>query len=170
MINQPVCANELPMFVKSPCSSKARVRECLDVYHALESLMPPAVCYRALEKSPLAKFSLPRYPLGMELFRLRHSDQRTVAIVLAILAVLLCWHAMWGKQATFEPKQYQFRIDLNTATLGELQALPGIGPVLSESIIQYRDQNAPIYDFYDLLNVRGIGERRLSNMKPYFID
>jgi len=106
----------------------------------------------------------------MELFRLRHSDQRTVAIVLAILAVLLCWHTTWGKQATFEPKQYRFRIDLNTATRGELQTLSGIGPVLSESIIQYRDEHAPIYDFNDLINVRGIGERRLSNMKPYFTD
>ena len=106
----------------------------------------------------------------MEMFRLRHSDQRTVAVVLAILAVLLSWHTTWGKQGTFEPKQYQFRIDLNTATLGELQTLPGIGPKLSESIIQYRDEHAPIHDFDDIINVRGIGEKRLAAMKPYFTD
>ena len=69
-----------------------------------------------------------------------------------------------------ETKSYQFRIDLNTATPGELQTLPGIGPTLSESIIQYRDQNVPIHDFNDILNVRGIGPKRHSAMKPYFVD
>ena len=106
----------------------------------------------------------------MDMFRLRHSDQQTVAVLLAVLAVLLCWHTTRGKQETFEPKQYQFRVDLNTATLGELQTLPGIGPKLSESIIQYRDENAPILDFDDIINVRGIGVKRLATMKPYFTD
>ena len=106
----------------------------------------------------------------MNMFRLRHSDQRTVAVMLAIFAVLLCWHTMRGKRETFEPKQYQFRIDLNTATLGELQTLPGIGPTLSESIIQYRDEHAPIHDFDEVINVRGIGDKRLAAIKPYFTD
>ena len=106
----------------------------------------------------------------MDVFRLRYSDQRTVAIVLAVFVLLLCWHTARGKQETFEPKHYQFRIDLNTATLGELQTLPGIGPKLSECIIEYRDQHAPISDFGDIMNVRGIGPKRHSNMKPYFTD
>jgi len=106
----------------------------------------------------------------MDVFRLRFSDQRTVALILVVLSVFLCWQTTWGKQETFEPKQYQFRIDLNTATLGELQTLPGIGPKLAESIIQYRDQHAPIHDFDDIMNVRGIGVKRHSDMKPYFID
>jgi competence protein ComEA len=105
-----------------------------------------------------------------DFFRLRHSDQRTVALVLTISAVLLCWHTARGKQEIFEPKQYKFRIDLNTATCGELQTLPGIGPKLAESIIQYRDQHAPIDDFDEILNVRGIGIKRHSTMKPYFAE
>ena len=114
-----------------------------------------------------------RKPSGekmFEFFRLRHSDQQTVAFVLTIFVLLLCWHTMWGKQETFEPKQYEFRIDLNTATLGELQTLPGIGPKLAESIIQYRDQHAPMDNFDDILNVKGIGNKRHSVMKPYFVD
>jgi len=106
----------------------------------------------------------------MEFFRLRHSDQRTVALVLVALVLLLCWHTTGEKQETLEPKQYQFRIDLNTATLGELQTLPGIGPKLAESVIQYRDQHVPIPDFDDIMNVRGIGVKRHSDMKPYFTD
>ena len=106
----------------------------------------------------------------MDIFRLRFSDQRTVALVLAFFSVLLCWYTTRGKQETFEPKQYQFRIDMNTATLGELQTLPGIGPKLAENIIQYRNQHAPIYNFDEIMNVRGIGVKRHSDMKPYFTD
>ena len=103
-------------------------------------------------------------------FRLRYSDQRTIAVLLAILATLLCWHTMAGKQGTLEPKQYKFLIDINTATLGELQTLPGIGPALAGSIIQYRDEHAPIYHFDEIMNVRGIGVIRHGNMKPYFTE
>ena len=102
-------------------------------------------------------------------FQLRHSDQRTVALVLAVLAVL-GGYRMPGKQETIEPKQYTFRIDLNTATPGELQTLPGIGPKLAGSIISYRDQHAPIDDFDEIRNVSGIGPKRYSNLKPYFTD
>lgn len=106
----------------------------------------------------------------LDSFQLRHSDQRTVAGLLAISALLLCWHTVSGKQETLQPKQYKFRIDLNTATLGELQTLPGIGPKLAENIIQYRDEHAPIRDFDEILNVSGIGPKRHSAMKPYFTD
>jgi len=106
----------------------------------------------------------------MDVFRLRYSDQRTVAIVLVIFVPLLCWHTARGKQETFEPKQYTFRIDLNTATSGELQTLPGIGPKLSANIIEYRDKHAPIHDLDEIMNVSGIGPKRYSMMKPYFSD
>ena len=111
------------------------------------------------------------YLQGMlEFFRLQPSDQRTVAIVLAVATVLLCWHTARGKQEAFEPKPYKFRIDLNTATLGELQTLPGIGPKLSERIIQYREQHESFRDFDEILNVSGIGPKRHSAIKPYFVD
>lgn len=105
-----------------------------------------------------------------DFFRLRHSDQRTLAFALAISAGLLYGHSAAEKRETFEPKQYRFCIDLNTATLGELQILPGIGPVLAERIIQYRDQHAPIHDFDEILNVRGIGIKKHNTIKHYFTD
>ena len=105
-----------------------------------------------------------------DFLRLRYSDQRTIAFILALSAVLLSWHTTPGKQETFEPKPYKFRIDLNSATLGELQTLPGIGPKLSESIVQYRDQHVPIHDYDEILNVSGVGPKKYSTMKPYFVD
>jgi len=103
-------------------------------------------------------------------FRLRYSDQRTAAGVLAISVVLLCGYTVTYKRETLEPKQYTYRIDLNTATHGELQTLPGIGPKLAEKIIRYRDDHAPFHDFDEIMNVNGIGIKRYSTMKPYFID
>ena len=105
-----------------------------------------------------------------DFLQLRHSDQRTVTLVLVLLAGLLCWNSAKGSRETFAPKQYQFRIDLNTATLGELQTLPGIGPVLADGIIQYRDQNAPIRDIDEILNVKGIGIKRHGAIKHYFTE
>ena len=93
-----------------------------------------------------------------------------MAGLLIVLVALLCWHTIGGKHEILEPRQYQFLIDINTTTLGELQTLPGIGPALAGSIVQYRDEHAPIYDFSEIMNVRGIGEIRHNNMKPFFTE
>ena len=90
--------------------------------------------------------------------------------LLAISVVLLCGYTLTHKRETLEPKEYTFRIDLNTATHGELQTLPGIGPKLAENIIRYRDEHAPIQDFSEIMNVHGIGVKRYNTMKPYFTD
>ena len=119
----------------------------------------------------LENFCLPGILLGTmnDLFRLRHSDQRTLALVLAILTGLLCF-SMTKNRDTLESKQYRFRIDMNTATPGELQTLPGIGPVLAGAIIHYRDQHVPMEDFNEILNVKGIGVKRHGAIKQYFMD
>lgn len=66
-----------------------------------------------------------------------------------------------------EPSQPQYPIDINTADLSALTALPGIGPVLAQRIIDYRDANGAYSSVYDLLNVEGIGEQRLEDLLPY---
>ncbi len=56
-------------------------------------------------------------------------------------------------------------IDLNRATPIELEALPGVGPVLAERIVAYRDLHGPFSDVEDLLDVGGIGEAKLAAMR-----
>ncbi|MCS7209475.1 MAG: ComEA family DNA-binding protein [Fimbriimonadales bacterium] len=61
----------------------------------------------------------------------------------------------------------KFPIDLNTATAEQLEAIPGIGPVLAQRIVEYRNTHGKFHSVDDLLEVQGIGPKRLENMRPY---
>jgi competence ComEA-like helix-hairpin-helix protein len=53
-------------------------------------------------------------------------------------------------------------ININTATLEQLDTLPGIGPVIGQRIIDYREQHGPFTSVGQLVLVDGIGEKRLG--------
>jgi competence ComEA-like helix-hairpin-helix protein len=57
-------------------------------------------------------------------------------------------------------------VDLNQAGLAELDALPGIGPVLAGRILQRRNVHGPFREPEDLLAVPGIGPRLLERLRP----
>lgn len=57
-------------------------------------------------------------------------------------------------------------VNINTASLTELQTLSGIGKSKAEAIIRYREQNGNFKSIEDLLNVDGIGEKLYEEIKP----
>jgi competence ComEA-like helix-hairpin-helix protein len=61
------------------------------------------------------------------------------------------------------------RVDINTASSGELANVPGIGSALAERIVEYRNANGPFADPNDLINVSGIGDRLLESILPYIM-
>lgn len=58
-------------------------------------------------------------------------------------------------------------INVNTASLEELQKVPGIGPSTAIKIISYRENYGYIKSGDDLLNISGIGDYKLEQISPY---
>ena len=63
--------------------------------------------------------------------------------------------------------QTTFPININTATLEELDLIPGIGPVLAQRILDYREEIGRFTSVEELLDVSGIGEKTLAKMLEY---
>lgn len=60
-------------------------------------------------------------------------------------------------------------VRINVASAGELERLPGVGPVLAGRIASYRDKNGPFVVAEDLLDVPGIGEAKLEAMREFLV-
>ena len=59
------------------------------------------------------------------------------------------------------------KVSINTATIEELQTLPGIGQAKAQDIIDYRNENGPFNSIEDLTKVSGIGESVFAKIKDY---
>jgi competence protein ComEA len=57
------------------------------------------------------------------------------------------------------------RISLGSATLEQLDTLPGIGPVTAQAILDYRSEHGRFTSVDDLLDVKGIGEATLADIR-----
>lgn len=57
-------------------------------------------------------------------------------------------------------------VDLNRASLEELQTLPGVGPKTAQAILSYREEVGPFKSIEDLAKVKGIGPKKLESLRP----
>ena len=103
------------------------------------------------------------------------ADRRMWAAVIAALAAMALCVALRGAAAAAlptlpwaPPEAAQIRgeglVDINTAGLEELTALPGIGEVRAQAILDDRAANGPYRYPEDLIRVRGIGEGILEDI------
>jgi len=72
-----------------------------------------------------------------------------------------------GKSKQASKLKESEKININSADIDDIVRLPGIGPVLAERIIAYRDSAGPFIEADDLLNVKGIGEKKLVKIEPH---
>jgi competence protein ComEA len=57
-------------------------------------------------------------------------------------------------------------VNINTASVSDIEGLPGIGAKTAARIVEYRQKNGPFKKVEELMNVRGIGEKNFLKLKP----
>lgn len=90
----------------------------------------------------------------------------------ALLIVIVVWTlAVWCYRSTIVSADSRLPgelvVDLNDATLAELNLLPGVGEKLASDILKYRDEIGSFHSVDELMNIRGIKEGRLLSLKKY---
>ncbi len=59
------------------------------------------------------------------------------------------------------------QVNVNTATVAQLQLLPRVGPALAGRIVEFRTANGPFKAPEELMRVKGIGEKSFTLLEPY---
>jgi len=59
------------------------------------------------------------------------------------------------------------KVNLNTATVSQLEELPGIGPALAARIVDHRQKNGAFKSVQDVMAVKGIGEKNFAKIQSY---
>jgi competence protein ComEA len=61
------------------------------------------------------------------------------------------------------------KINLNSATVEQLTAVPGVGKTLAARIVEHRQKEGSFKSVSELMNVKGVGEKNLAKIQGYFV-
>jgi len=91
---------------------------------------------------------------------------RTMTLTLLVLALGAGAASAQSTTRSAAPAQAAAMVNLNTASIAQLETLPGVGKAVAERIVEYRDKNGGFKKIEDLMSVRGIGEKSFLKIKP----
>ena len=57
------------------------------------------------------------------------------------------------------------QVNINVATIEELEALPGVGEATANKIVKYREENGQFSSIEEIKNVNGIGDKKYEDIK-----
>ena len=93
----------------------------------------------------------------------------TVVTLVSLGGVVHPAHAVQGQPAAprpaAKPAASVATVNINTASVAELDALPGVGSKTAALIIEYRQKNGPFKKIEELMNVRGVGEKNFLKLR-----
>jgi competence protein ComEA len=61
------------------------------------------------------------------------------------------------------------KVNLNSASVQQLETLPGVGPALAGRIVEYRQKSGGFKSAQELMNVKGIGEKNFAKLQPHVV-
>ena len=84
-----------------------------------------------------------------------------------LVGVMLAGAPLAGQEKPSKPAAgVAAPVNLNTASVAQLEALPGVGLKTAERIVEYRQKNGGFKRIEDVMNVRGVGEKGFLKLKP----
>jgi competence ComEA-like helix-hairpin-helix protein len=85
----------------------------------------------------------------------------SIVVVAAAVAIFLAFHTAAQTKPTAQP------LDLNTATVEQIEQLPGMQKGIAEAIVKFREKSGPFERVEDLRAIRAISKARFEKIRPY---
>jgi len=87
---------------------------------------------------------------------------KTVCVLALCFGLILSSVSVMAEKSRAVPSE---KINLNSATAEQLQSIPGIGPTTAKSILEYRAKVGKFNKIEEIINVKGIGEKKFQKIK-----
>jgi competence protein ComEA len=104
------------------------------------------------------------------MFFLTAQERKVLLLIGAVIlfgALLRFFHVSFEIPTSHETQASISLINLNAATQKDLESLPGIGPTIATRMLEYRKVHGQFRTLEDVKRVKGIGEKKASQLKSH---
>lgn len=91
----------------------------------------------------------------------------TLLLTLSLPIVSITSVSVYASAQEARPGAPTQAVNVNSGTVTQFEALPGIGPSMAQRIVTYREKNGPFKKLEDLMNIQGIGEKSFLKLRPF---